>query len=352
MKISTRITKLMLLALFLVPKVNFSQNHSINAKGTQIQVSSNLQTVLDQAETVYAIPSNITFNDVYNKAPTAIPFFLGLIMQRQDIMMKEIRNIEHLNNSNVLEDEIMTFLSQLAEAHNNLDPINNTSMIPAKLQVFYYEALKGNQNDNSKNNFGIDPTTVNIAYILDRVPSNTTPSNIDDYGKIRLAEKKNEINLFGEVSGDAENNYNPPTFNEELLNSEEEDSLNKTQITGCSNAMFSIKLGSSEKFGMFTCQFHNINLNFGNYDKKTNNISESISKVFVVINSKYGRTKELELSDNPSWHTKVRLSHYFPLEKGDRIQLAFIALDSDGEIVCTGKTQSTFIKGCMMCQPN
>ena len=206
MKTSITITKLILLALLLVSNVMSAQNQSINVNGTQIQVSSNLQTVLDQAETVYAIPSNFTFNEVYNKAPTAVPFFLGLIMQRQDIMMKEIRNIEHLNNSNVLEDEIMAFLSQLAQAHNNHDPVNNTSMIAAKLQVYYYEALKGNQNDNSKNNFGIDPTTVNIAYLLDRPPStNNNTGNTGEHAALILADDApTEINLFGHVSDPAD----------------------------------------------------------------------------------------------------------------------------------------------------
>ena len=157
--------------LLLSTTTSNAQNQTITVKGTQIQVSPVVQKVLKQAETVYVNPSRFTIDNFYNDAPDVIPTFLGLIMHRQEILMDEIKNVEHLNNSSAIEKEIMAFLEQLAQAHNYRDPADNTSMPTARLNISYLEAVRGDQNANFKNNMGIDPTKVNIAYLLDRSPN-------------------------------------------------------------------------------------------------------------------------------------------------------------------------------------
>jgi hypothetical protein len=224
MKNSTTMTTLFLLVLLLIPKEVLSQNQIITVKGAQIQVSAVVQKVLKQAENVYVNPTGFTINNLYNEAPVVIPTFIGLIMHRQRIIMKEIKNVEHLNNASALDNEIMAFLEQLAQAHNYSDPVDITSMPAAKLNVYYFEALRGNQNANFIKNMGIDPAKVNIAYLLDRSPDRrnaySKPKNQDNgyaatqpvnrgnrdvggHGKLQLRKDKNEINIFGEVSGAA-----------------------------------------------------------------------------------------------------------------------------------------------------
>ena len=129
MKISTTISKLILLALLLIPEFVLAQNQTIDVNGTQIQISSTLQTVLDQAESVY-IPSGFTMDAIYKDAPDMAPLFLGLIMQRQEIYMNQIRNVNHLKNNTSLRDEIATFIGQLAKAHNYINPVDDSKMSP------------------------------------------------------------------------------------------------------------------------------------------------------------------------------------------------------------------------------
>jgi antitoxin component YwqK of YwqJK toxin-antitoxin module len=228
MKTAVNVSTLFLLVFFLIPKVTLSQNQFITANNTQIQVTPSVQKVIKQAEIIYIKPIGFSINNLYNSAPVVIPTFLGLIMHRQEIMMNEIKNIEHLKNSSVIENEIMDFLKQLAKAHNYRDPSDNTSMPAARLNVSYLEALRGNQNANFKNNLGIDPTKVKIAYLLNHssntnnvakndnnnpistdngyevVQANKEPTNnVGGHGKLQLKEdeSKNEINLFGHISG-------------------------------------------------------------------------------------------------------------------------------------------------------
>ncbi len=203
MKISSAISKLILVVLLLIPEFVLAQNQAISVNGSQIQISSALQTVFDQAENVY-VPSGYTMVAILNDAPEMASIFLGLIMQRQEIYMNQIRNVDHLKNKTALHDEIATFIGQLAKAHNYINPLDKSKLSPIEMHKEFTKALNGNYNDVYINKFGINPTTTKIAYILDRVPDNTAPSNTDDYGKIQLAEKKNEINLFGHVSDPAD----------------------------------------------------------------------------------------------------------------------------------------------------
>lgn len=202
MKASITITKLIFLALFIFSNVILAQNQTISVKGTQIQISSTLQTMLEQAEVVYA-PSGYTMDAIYNDAPDLASIFLGLIMQRQEIYMNQFRNVNHLKNNTALHGEILTFIGELAKAHNYINPVDGSKLSPIDMHKDFKSALNGDYNNVYINKFGINPTTANVAYILDRTP-NTVTSNIDDYGKIQVAEKKNEINLFGHVSDHAD----------------------------------------------------------------------------------------------------------------------------------------------------
>lgn len=226
MKTATIISKLILLALFLMPNAILAQNSSITVNGSQIQISSTLQTIFDQAESVY-IPSGFTIDGVYKDAPDMIPLFAGLIMQRQKIYMDQTRNLKHVDNYFNLIDQIDGFLSQLAKAHNYMNPVDGSKMPPLQLQTSFMESIQGKYNTVYINKFGINPTTVNIAYLLDSSPNNNIANN--DYNNptntdsrftaiqpennsnvrneeplyIELAEEEvpTEINLFGEVSG-------------------------------------------------------------------------------------------------------------------------------------------------------
>ena len=196
MKTIKQITKNLLLItiLLLSSTTSKAQNHTISANGTQIQVSSSLQTLLNQVEKVYMNPSELTIKTYYNAGPFMIPTYLGLIMHRQEIMMKEINDIEHLNNLSTIENEIMTFLEQLAQAHNNRNPYDNSDMDSSKLKVYYFGAVNGDQNDFFINEMNLNPTTVEIAYLFDHFPEDRAKVIVKD-------EEKTEINLFGEVSG-------------------------------------------------------------------------------------------------------------------------------------------------------
>ncbi len=243
MKTATIISKIILLALFLMPNAILAQNQTINVNGAQIQVSSTLQTVLEQVETVYGNPLGVTMNEMYFEGPEVLPTLLGLIMHRQKIYMDQTRNIKHLDNYFNLIDQIDKFLSQLAKAHNYINPNNGSKMPPIQLQNAFTDALNGKQNANFKNNVGLDPTTVNITYLLDSSPNNnivnngnnnptnrdnghtaTQPENNSNVRNveplfIELAEEDEaptEINLFGEVSGAAENDIEDRNMEEEL----------------------------------------------------------------------------------------------------------------------------------------
>ena len=227
MKTATIISKLFLLAFLLMPNAILAQNHTINVNGTQIQVSSTLQTVFDQAEKIYINPIGYKIEDVYHKAPDMIPLFIGLIMQRQKIFMDQTRNIKHLDNYFALQDEILSFMGQFAQAHNYINPIGGSKLSPIQMHKDFKSGLNGDFNNLYINKFGINPTTVNIAYILDHSSNNTViannsynnPTNTDNgFTAIQTENTNNgnvdvraalvpakeevptEINLFGEVS--------------------------------------------------------------------------------------------------------------------------------------------------------
>lgn len=219
----TTISKFILLVLFLMPNAIFAQNQTITVNGSQIQISSTLQTVLNQTETIYVKPIfKTSLNTLLNKTPVFVPTFIGLIMQRQELMMKEIITVESVDNLTALEEEIFTFLDQLAKAHNDTSPMNNSYMPGVRLKVLYQNAVKGEDNAICKKDYGIDPTSVEIEYLIDRSPNkNIVVDNTNDEN-IRVAsqdnsvdqtihyklqvkdEDKNEINLFGEVAPKAE----------------------------------------------------------------------------------------------------------------------------------------------------
>ena len=201
MKISTTLSRLILLALLLIPKLDLAQNHTIKAKGTQIQMSYALKTVFNQAEAVY-IPSGFTMDAIYNDAPDMAPLFLGLIMQRQKIDMDQKRNINHLDNYFAIQDEILTFIGHLAKAHNYINPVDGSKLSLIQMHKDFESALNGDYNNVYINKFGINPTTTNVAYILDQpTSSNTGTTNIEPNANIDLREEApTEINIFGEVS--------------------------------------------------------------------------------------------------------------------------------------------------------
>ena len=203
MKISTTLSKLIILTLLLVPKDNLAQNHTINVKGTQIQISSTLKTVFDQAETVYA-PSGYTMDVLYKDAPEMAVIFIGLIMQRQEIYLNEVRNVEHLKNRTALNNEITQFIGELAKAHNYINPLDGSKLSPIQMHKDFKSAINGNFNNVYINKFGINPKSTNIAYLLDRAPNPNNVGNTDEHAKIDVAEAPTEINLFGEVSGAAD----------------------------------------------------------------------------------------------------------------------------------------------------
>ena len=204
MKTSIKITKLYFFALLILPNVIFTQNQTIKAKGTQIQISSTLQTILEQAEEVY-VPSGYTMDVIYNDAPDMAPIFLGLIMQRQKNYMDQIRNINHIDNYMSIISQIDKFLAQLAKAHNYTNPVNNSKMPPIQLQNTFTETIEGKYNDVYINKFGINPTTAKVTYLLDRAPNpNNTGGNTDEHAKIDIAEAPTEINLFGEIAPSTE----------------------------------------------------------------------------------------------------------------------------------------------------
>ena len=223
----TTISKFILLVLFLMPNSIFAQNQTITVNGSQIQISSTLQTVLNQTETIYVKPIfKTSLNTVLNKTPVFVPMFIGLIMQRQELMMKEIITVESVDNLTALEEEIFTFLDQLAKAHNDTNPMNNSYMPGVRLKVLYQNAVKGDDNALCITDFGIDPTSVEIEYLIDRSPNkNIVVDNTYDksikvasqdnsvdqtiHYKIQVKdEDKNEINLFGEVAPKAEHGNN------------------------------------------------------------------------------------------------------------------------------------------------
>lgn len=219
MKLSTILTKLILVALLLLPEFVLAQNQTISVNGSQIQISSTLQTVFDQAESVY-VPHGYKIDAVYKDAPDMIPLFLGLIMQRQEIYMNQIRNVNHLKNNTSLHDEIATFIGQLAKAHNYINPINESKMSPITMHESFMDALKGKYNSLYINKFGINPTTTNIAYLLDRAPNtNNVAANTDDHAKLWGNDDKalTEIKLFGEVSPGVKSSVKP-IGNKEMVN--------------------------------------------------------------------------------------------------------------------------------------
>ena len=204
MKISPVISKLILVALLLMPQFVLAQNQTISVNGSQIQISSTLQAVFDQAETIYMSPSGHSLEVLYNDVPNYLPVLVGLIMQRQRLYMEQIRNPKHIDNANAVEKELTFFFSQLAQAYNNKNPTDGSNMSARKLEYDYMVTLDGAQNEHYIKSMGIDPTKVEIAYLLDRSPNtNNVVANTDGHAKLQLQdeedeiEKVNKINLFG-----------------------------------------------------------------------------------------------------------------------------------------------------------
>jgi len=187
MKLSIIFTCLVL--IFLVTPVNSFVN-------TTIQNSPALVTIFNQAEATYMVPLGINKQTALDKYPDIFAGLVGMTLQRQFKYLRS--NGDYISRYNVLENEALAFMHQLAKAHSYRHPTDGSNLPEARMGVKFYDGLNGNSNIYFIEKFGIDPAKINLPFMLSQVPlpKNTGGDNTE-HGKLHV-KKKNEINLLGQ----------------------------------------------------------------------------------------------------------------------------------------------------------
>ncbi len=203
--------KKILLVLALVVTAFFAQGMRADAAKTVIPVSPALQIVLDQAGKIVVKTAQDWKNFLSNE-PDMAAVFIGLIMQRQHILMQQYRNPDDITRFLSLNNEVEQFLSHLAKILNYRLPEDGSNLPPEKLHGLYRQARNGNMNAMIMKESGFDPTTANVPFMIRQVPLSTQTGdggNLGDGVRAKLQmKKKNEIDLLGKGEVAANTNHN------------------------------------------------------------------------------------------------------------------------------------------------
>jgi len=205
--------KKILLVLALVVTVFFAQGMIADAAKTGIPVSPALQIVLDQAGKI-VVKTAQDWKNLLGNEPDMAAVFIGLIMQRQHILMQQYRNPDDITRFLALNNEVEQFLSHLAKILNYRLPEDGSNLPPEKLHGLYRQARNGNMNAMIMKESGFDPTTANVPFMVRQVPLSTQAgngSNLGDGARDKLQIKKNEIDFLekDEVAATTSKNTTP-----------------------------------------------------------------------------------------------------------------------------------------------
>jgi len=336
-----------LLVLTLVVTAFFTQVMRADAAKTGISVSPALKVVLDQAGKI-SVKTTEDWKNLLGREPDMAAVFIGLIMQRQHILMQQYRNPDDITRYLALNNEIEQFLSHLAKTLNYRLPQNGSNLPPEKLHGLYRQARNGNMNAMFMKESGFDPTTANVPFMVRQVPlpaKSGGGGNIDDGGfaKLQMKEDENEINLLNEVSPSASADITPYEENNEwqTQNQPIQKSV-KDPITGCSNATFTFNSVHGNRFTISTSNAYAAIVDFGDRDRNKNTIWGHIHKLTITYSTHNGTiTREVGLYSDSA----AKLGVYKDtIPMGDytgSIRLVFKAYDYDGNVLCTKKLKKT-----------
>ena len=197
----------LLLAFFIFPSSGFA--------GPHLQVSTALQTILNQTETTYMQPLGLTMQNAINQDPDMFAGLVGMTLQRQYNYLGNHR--DYLPQYQVLEEEALTFLHQLAKAHNYRHPADGSNLPEARMGVEFYSGLKGDSNGYFMQKFGIDPANAGLPFMLAQV--SVPEKNGEDGGWLgKIQVKEGGITIFGETIGAAgQPSYPLPILSEDII---------------------------------------------------------------------------------------------------------------------------------------
>jgi len=137
--------------------------------GTTVQSSAALQVVFDQAEITYMpVIIDLNMQVALNELPDVFATHIGLVLQRQKLYLNQ--HPEYASQFEALQKEALTFLRQLARAHNYRHPTYDFELSEAVMERQFYDALNGGMNEMYINLFGIDPAKANLPFILNQAP--------------------------------------------------------------------------------------------------------------------------------------------------------------------------------------
>jgi len=179
--------------------------------GNDIQTSEAVKTILRQTEQTFIRPGT-SINQVSYRDPVMFATFVGLTMQRQNIYLNELRDVEDLQRMTVLGSEIMEMLSKVAEFLEYKNPADGSPLSAEELRSTFLHAFSGDYNQMFIEK-GFDPATMNVPYMISQVPLPPQSPGEDaaDGGHGRLQVKKPEgIELLGEAASAAESDLPPP----------------------------------------------------------------------------------------------------------------------------------------------
>lgn len=188
-----------LLALFIAA--------SPSVADTTLHSSTALESIFQQTENTYLKALGTNQHETLNQAPDAFASLVGLTMQQQFKQLQEDKNRKYLSRYKVLEAEALTYMGQLAKAHNYRHPSDGSNMPASRLKVEFYNGLN---MDTSKVRFGnLNPNDVKLPFVLAQVPAPKKTGSDDRWlGKMQVQD--NGIKLLEEDIVGAENtNYDP-----------------------------------------------------------------------------------------------------------------------------------------------
>ena len=173
-----------------------------------MNLSSELQTLIRQTESVYCSQFGKTANGLANNDPITFVSLVGLTLQRQGNYVDN--NKQYIDNYWVLRRQCMDFFKKLALSKKNINPLGGGPMTYEILLERFEAAVSGKDNSFFIKSLGINPATVDTPMILAQVPVPNSQKTVTPNAK--LVRRKNEIKLFGEVSPAAKSSQKPISY--------------------------------------------------------------------------------------------------------------------------------------------
>ena len=306
----------------------FMPNYSLAE--TRVDTSTALDTLFRQTEDTYLRALGVSKQEALNQAPEVFANLVGLTLQQQLKQLDEYKNHKYLSRYEALQDEALSFMGELARAHNYRHPIDGSDMSEYRLKAAFYNGVK---QDASNMRFGnTNPADVRLPFILSQVELPVS-SGGGEHGKLQV-KPTNEIDFLGQVSPPAEYSYEEGTPLNRPQNPN--DSTSALPLTGCSSAKITIKRDVST-MSVSMGQYNEVFVHFS----KSATITAAIEKIFMTYSTRLGSAKRemrTEGGSHSTWRDYLNLSGYSPKKHGP-LRLTFEAYNDREEIICEGETQ-------------